>query len=98
MGAPILMWVVESSSTDTESIAFTAGGSTPTTTSTNNGSTTTPTTMTPGFGNDGTNGLTPGNPGLTPTIPDSTDSSRALPGHAIPTLLAMLSFLFVITH
>ncbi|PON92534.1 X8 domain containing protein [Trema orientale] len=70
----------------------TAGGSTPTTTSTNNPTTMTPTT--PVFGTGGTGGLTPG---MTPTIPDNTDNSRASCRLVIPTFFTTLLVLLVFT-
>ncbi|XP_062109195.1 PLASMODESMATA CALLOSE-BINDING PROTEIN 3-like [Humulus lupulus] len=72
----------------------TAGGTSTTTSSTNNPTTVTPTTTTPGFGNGGTGGLTPG---MTPTIPDNVDNSRASSDLVIPTFFTMLMFLLVLT-
>ncbi|PON32744.1 X8 domain containing protein [Parasponia andersonii] len=70
----------------------TAGGSTPTTTSTNNPTTMTPTT--PVFGTGGTGGLTPG---MTPTIPDNSDNSRASCRLVIPTFFTTPLVLIVFT-
>ncbi|KAF4374602.1 hypothetical protein G4B88_004854 [Cannabis sativa] len=70
----------------------TAGGTSPATASSNNPTTMTPaTTNTPVFGN----GLTPG---MTPTIPDNVDNSRASSSDpTMTTIFATITILLVLT-